>query len=141
VNRGGPVLGALGAVTGGGNSFTFTQNNSNSLDELSNLNTGDEDQDNTATFNETMRGTETYAPGGSVSGGSDSFTWTQIATDSEALGFGQSGNTLTTYTLYSAWEFDTISDNYTDVGTDILGASDSILHRHDHDFARHLHPL
>jgi hypothetical protein len=37
------------------------------------------------TYSETMLGTETYGVGGSVSAGSDSFTWSQTASDNLIL--------------------------------------------------------
>ena len=64
VNQGTETLGALGAVTGGGNSFTFVQAiPTRSPKPASSLRT------DTASFSEAMTGTETYGTGGTVSGG------------------------------------------------------------------------
>ena len=127
VNQGSESLGALGAVTGGGNSFTFIQNDSNSMTETAILTYGVIGQSNNASFSEIMLGTETYAPGGAVSGGADSFTWIQSAYDdgsiSEAGGYGTLGAALD----YEIYVNDIVDDGMSDVGTDILGASDSIL--------------
>jgi hypothetical protein len=84
-NHGTETFGPLGGITSGGNSFSFTQNNSDSFSESAALSGGLVVQDNTATFSETMAGTETYGTGGTISGGSDSFTWSQSATDVDTL--------------------------------------------------------
>ena len=129
VNQGSQSLGALGAISGGGNSFTYNETDSDSLSE-SDTDAGGYaliEQYNTAGLTEEMLGTETYAPGGAISGGSDSYTWiqsaTNLATISEAGDSGTMGSALN-YVLSLA---DYIGDGITDVGTDILGASDSIL--------------
>ena len=57
VNRGTETLGALGTISGGGNSFSFNQSDYNSL-WLSSPET------DTASYSMNMSGTETYAPGG-----------------------------------------------------------------------------
>ena len=57
VNRGTETLGALGTISGGGNSFSFNQSDYNSL-WLSSPET------DTASYSMNMCGTETYAPGG-----------------------------------------------------------------------------
>ena len=75
MNRGTETLGALGTISGGGNSFSFIQSDYNSLSWLNSPET------DTASYSMNMGGTETYAPGGSISGGSDSFTWNQEAYD------------------------------------------------------------
>ena len=55
VNRGTETLGALGTISGGGNSFSFNQSDYNSLW----LNSPESD---TASYSMNMAGTETYAP-------------------------------------------------------------------------------
>ncbi len=79
------------------------------------------------TYSESMSGTETYGPGGTVSGGSDSFTWAQTASDNLILTQDYGGTTLGAYTLYDMTVDDQIYQNFSDVGKDILGPSDSIL--------------
>ena len=74
-----------------------------------------------------MSGTETYGPEGTVSGGSDSFTWAQTASDNLILTQDYGGTTLGAYTLYDMTVDDQIYQNFSDVGNDILGPSDSIL--------------
>ena len=74
-----------------------------------------------------MSGTETYGPGATVSGGSDSFTWAQTASDNLILTQDYGGTTLGAYTLYDMTVDDQIYQNFSDVGNDILGPSDSIL--------------
>jgi hypothetical protein len=81
-----------------------------------------------------MLGTETYGALGTVSSGSDSFTWAQTASDLLALMENAGGTTLGAYTEYGLTIVDQMYENYSDVGNDILGASDSIRggHRHVH---------
>ena len=127
VNQGSESLGALGAIAGGGNSFTFVENNSNSLTETANLTAGSIGQNNNASFSETMLGTETYGPGGTISGGSDSFTWIQSANDNDTIDEHGNYGTLGSALDYHIVVFDTVEDSLSDVGTDVLGVSDSIL--------------
>jgi hypothetical protein len=127
INHGGQAFGALGAITGGGNSFTRSENDWNSLTESDSLSTGVVLQDNTATDSEVMSGTETYAPGGSISGGSDSYQWNEETTDSISFTLFQNTGTGTTPTIYGIILYDTVSDTFGDVGNDVLGPSDSIL--------------
>ncbi len=127
VNRGTPTFGAGGVITGGGNSFTFIQNSSDSHN-LSITTTSDVVTDSGYdTYSESMSGTETYGPGGAVSGGADSFTWAQTASDNLILTQDYGGTTLGAYTLYDMTVDDQIYQNFPDVGNDILGPSDSIL--------------
>ena len=124
-NQGTDVLGTLGAITGGGNSFTFVQNNYNSLW----LNGADVETD-TATYSMSMSGVETYGTGGTISGGSDNFTWTQNAYDQLSMMEGQSAGTGSQVN-YVMIVSDTVSDSMYDIGSDSLGASDSILSNGD----------
>ena len=74
-----------------------------------------------------MLGTETYAPGGAVSGGSDSYTWIQSASDvATIIEVGDAG-TLGGAPEYEISVADYIGNEISDVGTDILGSSDTIL--------------
>ncbi len=119
-------LGALGTISGGGNSFTFIQSDYNSLS----MSTPETD---TASYTENMSGTETYGVGGTVSGGSDSFSWYQNASDLNTIIECQT-NTSTlasSQTDYEIWLTDTLYDTMTDNGSDVLGASDSILSNGD----------
>jgi len=116
-----------GVVTGGGNSFTFIQSNSDSHSLAVNTATDTVCDTGTDTYTLNMLGTETYGSGGTVSGGSDSFTWAQTATDALGLTEDGGGTTLGAYTLYQITESDQLYQNFSDVGNDILGASDSIL--------------
>ena len=69
---------------------------------------------------------QTYGAGGSVSTGSDSYTWAQSVSDTVTL--GQSiCDTVTASPVYDVIEYDELIDDFYDVGTDILGANDSIL--------------
>ena len=109
VNQGTETLGALGAVTGGGNSFTFVQADSDSVAE-----TGFVPQTDTASFSEAMEGTETYGTGGTVSGGSDWYDWDQTDyANSTIVDAGDSG-TLGTAMDYS---LETITDDNGDTTT------------------------
>ena len=105
--------GALGTISGGGNSFTFIQSDYNSLS----INTPETD---TASYTMTMSGTETYAPGGSISGGSDNFTWNQNAYDKTTIVYDQLAGTAT-QTNYEMLVTDTVSDSMSDLGSDVLG--------------------
>ena len=124
-NQGTDVLGTLGAITGGGNSFTFVQNNYNSLW----LNGADVETD-TASYSMSMSGVETYGTGGTISGGSDNFTWTQNASDQLSMMEWQSAGTGSQVN-YEMIVSDTVSDSMYDIGSDSLGASDSILSNGD----------
>jgi hypothetical protein len=118
VNKGGQALGALGVITGGGNSFTFIENNSNSLTETANLTSGDIGQNNTASFSEIMLGTETYGSAGIISGGADSFTWVQSAYDNGTINeVGNNG------TLGAAYDYYIDTDNGTITGSDTVTTS------------------
>ncbi len=123
MNRGTETLGALGTISGGGNSFSFNQSDYNSL-WLSSPET------DTASYSMNMAGTETYAPGGSISGGSDSFTWNQNAYDKTTIIYDQLAGTAT-QTNYEMLVTETVSDTMYDVGSDVLGASDSIVSNGD----------
>ena len=117
------TLGALGTISGGGNSFHFIQSDYNSLW----LNSPETD---TASYTMTMSGTETYGPGGTISGGSDNFTWNQNAYDQTTIVYDQLAGTAT-QTNYEMLVTDTVSDTMADVGSDVLGASDSIVSNGD----------
>ncbi len=123
VNRGTETLGALGTISGGGNSFSFNQSDYNSL-WLSSPET------DTASYSMNMAGTETYAPGGAISGGSDSFTWNQNAYDKTTIIYDQLAGTAAE-TNYEMLVTETVSDTMYDVGSDVLGASDSIVSNGD----------
>ena len=73
-----------------------------------------------------MTGTETLGSGGGVTGGSDSFTWWQNASDVLTM-VEDGGGTSGVYTQYQLTLYDQISQDFADNGTDILGASDSIV--------------
>ena len=102
-NQGTETLGNS-AITGGGNSFTFVQNNYNSLW----LNGADVETD-TASYSMSMSGTETYGTGGTISGGSDNFTWTQNAYDQLSMMERQSAGTGSQVN-YEMIVSDTVSD-------------------------------
>jgi hypothetical protein len=127
VNNGTQTLGAYGAITGGGNCFTFIEQDSNSLSLTANRSSGDVSQDDTASFSEIMVGTETYGAGGVITGGSDFYTWIQSGLDNDTYYQSQGGSTLTVYTEYTISINDSISDSLSDRGTDILRGSDSIV--------------
>jgi hypothetical protein len=57
----------------------------------------------------------------------DAFTWAQTASDIVILSERAGGTTLGAYTMYNITEDDYNYDDFSDQGTDILGASDSIL--------------
>ena len=125
--HGNQTYSAGGVVNSGDNSFTFIQNDFSSHN-LTLTTTSDVVNDSgSETYSETMLGTETYGVGGSVSAGSDSFTWSQTASDNLILTQDYNGTTLGAYTLYDMTVDDQIYQSFYDVGTDILGASDSIL--------------
>ena len=123
VNRGTETLGALGTISGGGNSYSFVQSDYNSLW----LNSPESD---TASYSMNMAGTETYAPGGAISGGSDNFTWNQNAYDKTTIIYDQLAGTAAE-TNYEMLVTETVSDTMYDVGSDVLGASDSIVSNGD----------
>ena len=112
VNRGTETLGALGTISGGGNSFSFNQSDYNSL-WLSSPET------DTASYSMNMAGTETYAPGGAISGGSDNFTWNQNAYDKTTIIYDQLAGTAAE-TNYEMLVTETVSDTMYDVGSDVL---------------------
>src|SRR5271169_6476285 len=74
-----------------------------------------------------MQGTETYGSDGTVSSGSDSFTWAQTASDLLVLTETANGPTLGAYPEYNMTVVDQMYENFSDVGNDLLGASDSIV--------------
>ncbi len=113
----------LGIISGGGNTFHSIQSDYNSLW----LNSPETD---TASYTMTMSGTETYGPGGTISGGSDNFTWDQNAYDQTTIVYDQVAGTAT-QTNYEMLVTDTVSDTMADVGSDVLGASDSIVSNGD----------
>ena len=127
VNRGGQNFGAGGVITGGGNSFTFIQSNSDSHTLTVSTSTDVVADSGYDTYTLNMLGTETYGSEGTVSSGSDSFTWAQTASDLLAMTENANGPTLGAYTEYNVDVVDQMYENYSDVGNDILGASDSIL--------------
>jgi hypothetical protein len=113
-------------VTGGHNSFTFDQTDSESHN-ISVATAGDTVTDSGYdTFSQYMQGTETYGSFATVSTGYDSFTWAQTASDNLIITQNFGGTTLGAYTLYDMTVDDQIYQNFYDVGTDTLGASDSI---------------
>ncbi len=119
------TLGALADVRGGSDTFTFLQANTDShslVDTGSNENIIDVGCDS---YYLTMTGTEILGTGGSVASGGDWFTWQQGASDSYTLSQSQSASGQNTQYLLSM--SDLLTDSFSDVGTDILGASDSIL--------------
>jgi hypothetical protein len=68
-----------------------------------------------------MPGTETYGAGGTISGGSDSYTWTQTASDYANFSQQGGGPTLASYTSYRLWLGDQLISSFSDAGTVILG--------------------
>ncbi len=73
-----------------------------------------------------MQGTETYGSTGAVSAGTDSFTSAQTDSDNLIISQDYGGTTGTTVDVYEITVDDQIYQNFYDVGTDTLGASDSI---------------
>ena len=69
VNRGGQNFGAGGIVTGGGNSFTFIQSNSDSHTLTVSTSTDVVADSGYDTYTLNMLGTETYGSDGTVSAG------------------------------------------------------------------------
>ena len=126
VNQGTETLGALGTISGGGNSFRFIQSDYNSLSMAL-------PETDTASYSMNMSGTETYGPGGSISGGSDNFSWMQEAYDVTTLVLDQTATTSSpgSETCYDFSLNDTVNDSMTDTGSDVLGASDSIISNGD----------
>jgi hypothetical protein len=80
----------------------------------------------TDSYSLAMTGTETLGSGGTVTGGSDSFSWTQSASDLFTL-VQSGGGTSGQYTQYQLTVYDQLIAGFTDAGTDILGSGDSIL--------------
>ncbi len=120
------TFGAGALVTGGNNSFTFGQTNTESHN-ISVGTAGDTVTDSGYdTFSQYMQGTETYGSFAAVSSGYDSFTWAQTASDNLIITQNYGGTTLGAYTLYDITLDDQIYQNFYDVGTDTLGANDSI---------------
>ncbi len=74
-----------------------------------------------------MLGTETYGTGGTISGGADSFTWAQTAYDNATIDEYGNNGTMGAALDYHLVLLDIVEDTFNDTGTDILGASDSIL--------------
>ena len=126
VNGGTQTLGAGGAITGGGNSFTFVQNNSDSHALNVTTNTVVISDGGSDSYSLSMMGTETYGTGGTVSSGSDSFTWAQLGLDNLTMSEQGGGSAGGTYTTYMVSEADNIDNSFSAVGTDILGASDTV---------------
>jgi hypothetical protein len=127
VNQGSQSLGALGTISGGGNCFTYNENDSDSLSETDLGDYWMAGQSNTASFSEYMAGTETYAPGGAISGGGDSFTWIQSAYDNATIVQVGNSGTMGATSNYVLSLGDIVVNSISDVGNDILGASDTIL--------------
>ncbi len=74
-----------------------------------------------------MLGTETYGMGGTISGGADSFTWAQTGYDNATIDEYGNNGTMGAALDYHLVLLDIVEDTFNDTGTDILGASDSIL--------------
>ena len=128
VENGGMALGTGGTISGGNDSFTFNQSNSDSHTLVAYTASYSVTETFTDTYTLNMLGTETDGPGGNVSGGADSYTWDQTLSDYLTLvQYDDLVNTLGTYTDYNVSLNDLLVDEFNDVGTDVLGASDSIL--------------
>ena len=89
-------------------------------------------EDDHGSFSETMTATESMTDGGSVVGGSDSYTWDQSVDNLVVLGVQGGGDSAGStipgaYRLYYIDDSDQIVQNFHDVGSDVLGASDSIV--------------
>ena len=120
------TLGALGATSGGNDSYTFIQANWNSQSLAATTATDNVTDTGSDSYSLAMTGTETLGSGGGVTGGSDSFTWWQNASDVLTM-VEDGGGTSGVYTQYQLTLYDQISQDFADNGTDILGASDSIV--------------
>jgi hypothetical protein len=69
-----------------------------------------------------MTGTETYGTGGTVSGGSDSFTWAPSVSDTLVL-TQTICDTVTSSPVHALTENDLLIDNFYDVGTEVPGCA------------------
>ena len=120
------TFGSLGTVSGGNDCFTFIQ--ANSASHLINESTPSDNITDSGTdyYSQAMTGTETLGTGGSVASGSDSFSWTETASDMYTL-VQYGGGTSGLYNEYQLTLLDQMYEGFTDTGTDILGSSDSIL--------------
>jgi hypothetical protein len=76
----------------------------------------------TGTYNMDMPGTETYGTGGTVSGGSDSFTWAQSVSDTVVM-TQTICDTVTASPVYALTENDQVVGDYYDVGTEAPGCA------------------
>src|SRR5579885_1911166 len=120
------TLAARGSISGGNDSFTLIQADSNSHSMAGSTATEGFTDYGSDTFYQDMLGTETLGPGGTVSGGADSFTWAQSASDYYGVVQygGGTGSLATDYYLSAG---DVFIEDFSDSGTDLLGASDTIL--------------
>ena len=125
-NQGTLTEGGGGTVTGGNDCFTYIQ--VDSVSHLINENTSSDSVNDSGTqyFSQAMTGTETLSTRGAISGGSDTFTWTETASDLYTL-VQDGGGTSGLYNEYQLTLCDQLYQGFTDTGTDILGSSDSIL--------------
>ncbi len=120
------TFGAGALVTGGNNSFTFAQTDTESHNIAATSATNSVSDSGYDTFSQYMQGTETYGSTGAVSAGTDSFTSAQTDSDNLIISQDYGGTTGTTVDVYEITVDDQIYQNFYDVGTDTLGASDSI---------------
>jgi hypothetical protein len=125
---GGMTLGSGGTISGGNDSFSFNQSNSDSHTLIAGTSSYNVYETFTDTYTLSMLGTETDGPGGNVSGGADSYTWNQTESDDLTIfQYDDLVNTLGTYSNDNVSLNDLLVADFSDVGTDILGTSDSIL--------------
>jgi hypothetical protein len=115
------TFGTNAVVTGGSDGSTFIQvgTDSSALGITGSAVTIGESNSNSMSFSET--GGESLGANAAVTGGSDSFTWTQHGTDSYGLGMASPGPDI-----FALSDLDSVSDGWSDAGTDTLGASDAI---------------
>jgi trimeric autotransporter adhesin len=128
-NQGVETLGPGGTISNGVNDFTLDECNSDSH-SISVTTSGNIVVDDGCDYYSLhMQGSESLGAGGVVTGGSDSYTWVQWASDAFGLteAQGSDSESLDAYTDYQINLTDTISNSFSDVGADILGTSDSIL--------------
>ena len=126
-NQGTDILGALGAITGGGNSFNFNESNSDSTSETAALTDGYINQNNTASFTEAMLGTETYGAAGAITGVPTRSRGCRQHTTSPSSPRAASSEPWARPSNGASTVIDVVGDTLSDVGTDVLGTSDSIL--------------
>ena len=87
-------FGAGALLTGGHNSFTFAQTDTESHNINAPSASDSVSDAGYDTFSQYMQGTETYGSTGAVSGGSDSFTWAQTDSDNLIISQDYGGTTL-----------------------------------------------